>query len=181
MKLIVTGGAGYIGSVVGSHLLAAGHSVTVVDDLSTGHRDAVPDGADFLTASVLDAYALAPVLAGADGVLHFAAKSLVGESVEKPEIHQRRRVADPARVDGAGRRTPRGLFLDGGHLWRAAERADPRRCGDHSDQPLRRLQARRRRHVRDMSAARGLSAVSLRYFNVAGASGCYGERHTTET
>ena len=85
MRLVVTGGAGYIGSVVGSHLVAAGHEVTVVDDLSTGHRDAVPDGAAFVEASVRDAAALGPVLEHADGVLHFAAKSLVGESVERPE------------------------------------------------------------------------------------------------
>ena len=85
MKLVVTGGAGYIGSVVTSQLLDAGHEVTVVDDLATGHRDAVPEGADVVPARILEAAGfLSP---GVDGVLHFAAKSLVGESVERPELY----------------------------------------------------------------------------------------------
>ena len=85
MKLLVTGGAGYIGSVVGALLVAEGHEVTVLDDLSTGHQDAVPAGAAFVRGSIRDA---APLLAdGVDAVLHFAAKSLVGESVAKPTLY----------------------------------------------------------------------------------------------
>ncbi|HTZ42913.1 MAG TPA: NAD-dependent epimerase/dehydratase family protein, partial [Jatrophihabitans sp.] len=74
MRVLVTGGAGYVGSVVAGELLAAGHRVTVLDDLSTGHADAVPAGADFVRASITEA---APVLAGGgiEAVLHFAAKS----------------------------------------------------------------------------------------------------------
>ena len=80
MKLLVTGGAGYVGSVNAAHLVAAGHEVVVLDDLSTGHRDAVPTEARFIEADL--ATAADEVLAeGFDGVLHFAAKSLVGESV----------------------------------------------------------------------------------------------------
>src|SRR5690606_21675611 len=78
VRLLVTGGAGYIGSVVTVQLLEAGHEVIVLDDLSTGHRDAVPDGAAFMQADLRDA---GRVLAGADAVLHFAAKALVAESV----------------------------------------------------------------------------------------------------
>jgi UDP-glucose 4-epimerase len=93
MRLLVTGGAGYIGSVVTAQLLAGGHQVTVLDDLSTGHADAVPDGARFVHASLLDVPVLAAVLAdGFDGVLHFAAKSLVGESVAHPEHYWRNNV-----------------------------------------------------------------------------------------
>ena len=74
MKLLVTGGAGYIGSVVAAQLLAAGHEVVVLDDLSTGYEDAVPDGATYVRGSLRDA---ANVLDGSyDGVLHFAAKAL---------------------------------------------------------------------------------------------------------
>src|SRR5690606_12187086 len=76
MKLLVTGGAGYIGSVVAALLAEAGHAVTVLDDLPTGHRDAVPEGASFTEASVVDAAAVLDP--SYDAVLHFAAKSLVG-------------------------------------------------------------------------------------------------------
>ncbi|MGH8829197.1 MAG: NAD-dependent epimerase/dehydratase family protein, partial [Jiangellaceae bacterium] len=82
MKLLVTGGAGYIGSVVSAQLLDAGHEVVVLDDLSTGHRDAVPSGAVFVQAPVDQA---SDVLDRSfDAVLHFAARSLVGESVAEP-------------------------------------------------------------------------------------------------
>src|ERR671921_760450 len=86
MRVLVTGGAGYIGSVVTAALLADDHDVTVLDDLSTGHEDAVPEGARFVRASLQDS---APVLAEVrpEAVLHFAAKRLVGESQVKPEIY----------------------------------------------------------------------------------------------
>ena len=83
MRVLVTGGAGYIGSVVGAQLVAAGHEVTVLDDLSTGFADAVPPGVAFVKGTLRDC--AAEVLSdGIDGVLHFAAKSLVGESVADP-------------------------------------------------------------------------------------------------
>src|SRR5260370_25049118 len=83
MRVLVTGGAGYIGSVVGAQLVAAGHEVTVLDDLSTGFADAVPAGAAFVKGTLRDR--AAEVLSdGTDAVLHFAAKSLVGESVADP-------------------------------------------------------------------------------------------------
>ena len=83
MRVLVTGGAGYIGSVVAAQLVAAGHEVTVLDDLSTGFADAVPHGATFVKGSLRDCSA--EVLSdGIEAVLHFAAKSLVGESVADP-------------------------------------------------------------------------------------------------
>ena len=84
MRLVVTGGAGYVGSVCTQVLLERGHEVTVIDDLSTGNREAVPAGATFVEGDV--ATVARPLLADGDfdGVLHFAAKSLVGESVSHP-------------------------------------------------------------------------------------------------
>ena len=91
MRVLVTGGAGYIGSVVAAQLLAAGHEVVVVDDLSTGHADAVPPGAEFheLPITALDA-----VLGdwNIEAAIHFAAKSLVGESTEEPALYWRNNV-----------------------------------------------------------------------------------------
>src|SRR4028119_2429490 len=84
MRVLVAGGAGYIGSVVTAALLESGHQVTVLDDLSTGHADAVPEGASLVRASLHDS---GPVLAEVrpEAVLHFAAKSLVGASQQHPE------------------------------------------------------------------------------------------------
>src|SRR4028119_1376741 len=86
MRVLVAGGAGYIGSVVTAALLEGGHEVTVLDDLSTGHADAVPDGARFVQSRLQES---APVLADVrpEAVLHFAAKSLVGESQQRPELY----------------------------------------------------------------------------------------------
>src|SRR5438270_1518336 len=83
LNLIVTGGAGYVGSVCTARLLEAGHEVVVVDDLSTGHADAVPDGARFVNGDIAEV-ASSVLAEGFDGVLHFAAKSLVGESMQNP-------------------------------------------------------------------------------------------------
>src|SRR5580700_316115 len=83
MRLLVTGGAGYIGSVVAAQLAEDGHEVVILDDLSTGHADAVPPGAVLVEGDLRSA--AAPLLAdGVDAVLHFAARSLVGESVAEP-------------------------------------------------------------------------------------------------
>ncbi len=94
MRLLVTGGAGYIGSVVSSQLVEEGHEVIVIDNLSKGHKRAVPEGASFVRGDLLDAERLAKLLAtGFDGVLHFAALSLVGESADHPGRYYRTNVA----------------------------------------------------------------------------------------
>ena len=85
MRLLVTGGAGYIGSVVAALLADGGHEVVVVDDLSTGHADAVPAAATFVQATIRDDDVRAVLADGIDAVLHFAAKSLVAESVAHPD------------------------------------------------------------------------------------------------
>src|SRR3954465_13690825 len=111
MRVLVAGGAGYIGSVVTAALLQGGHEVTVLDDLSTGHADAVPSGARFVQASLHDS---APVLAEVrpEAVLHFAAKSLVGASQQTPEEYWHVNVGGSPAPPGAerpGGRRPAGL------------------------------------------------------------------------
>ena len=139
MKLLVVGGAGYIGSVVAAQLIEAGHTVTVADNLSKGHDWAVPPKATFVQVDVLDAPALTEVVGGGfDGVLHFAALLLVGESVTEPVRYFRTNVAgtlnllDAIRSAGVGRR----LLVDGRHLRRARRGADPRDGGHDPHQPL---------------------------------------------
>jgi UDP-glucose 4-epimerase len=90
LKLLVTGGAGYIGSIVANRLVEAGHETVVLDNLSNGHERAVPEGARFVKGDLLDAPRLRSVLSeGFDGVLHFAALSEVAESVEQPRRYYR--------------------------------------------------------------------------------------------
>jgi len=85
MKLCVTGGAGYIGSVVAQMLIDEGHDVCILDNLSTGHRSALPDGARHVEGDIRDAAALDDALGnGVEAVLHFAALSIVGDSVSQP-------------------------------------------------------------------------------------------------
>ena len=185
MRLLVTGGAGYIGSVVTLHLLRAGHRVTVLDDLSTGHADAVPDGATLVTGTLQDA--AAGVLDAGDpydGVLHFAAKALVGESVEHPERYWRANVVGTLALLEAMRAAavPRLVFSS-----TAATYGEPEQVPILETAPTRPTNPYGASKLAvDMmitseSQAHGLGAVSLRYFNVAGASDGCGERHDTET
>ena len=188
MHLVVAGGAGYIGSVVSALLIDAGHGVTVIDDLSTGHRDAVPPAARFVELDIADVRGLADVLAGADGVLHFAARSLVGESVRDPGGYWAGNVVgslallEAMRVSGV----PRLVFSSS-----AATYGEPAGMTVDEDAPTRPTSAYGATKlaidlaIADYARAYGLGAVSLRYFNVAGAlrdgGRWYGERHRDET
>jgi UDP-glucose 4-epimerase len=185
VRLLVTGGAGYIGSVVTAHLLRAGHRVTVLDDLSTGHADAVPDGAELVDGTLEDS--AAGVLSTGDpydGVLHFAAKALVGESTEHPERYWRTNVVGTLALLEAMRANavPRLVFSS-----TAATYGEPEEVPILETAPTRPTNPYGASKLAvDMmitseAQAHGLGAVSLRYFNVAGASGAQGERHTTET
>ncbi|BBZ79865.1 UDP-glucose 4-epimerase GalE [Mycolicibacterium anyangense] len=184
MKLLVTGGAGYVGSVCATVLLEAGHEVVVVDDLSTGNADAVPAGAQFVEADMVEA---APGLLGDesfDGVLHFAAKSLVGESVVAPELYWFGNVVKTLQLLEAMRAagTPRLVFSS-----TAATYGEPESVPITEDAPTRPTNAYGATKlaidhaITSYAAAHGLAATSLRYFNVAGAYGGLGERHATET
>jgi UDP-glucose 4-epimerase len=183
VKLLVTGGAGYVGSVCAAHLVDAGHDVTVLDDLSTGHADAVPDGAQFVKGDLAEA--ADDLLAdGFEGVLHFAARSLVGESVQHPELYWQGNVVATLRLLEAIRRhaTPRLVFSS-----TAATYGEPEQVPIREDSPTRPTNPYGASKLAiDMAItsyanAHGLAAVSLRYFNVAGAHGRFGERHAVET
>jgi UDP-glucose 4-epimerase len=185
VRLLVTGGAGYIGSVVARHLLRAGHEVTVLDDLSTGHADAVPDGAQLVDGTLTEAAGAVLATGPAyDGVLHFAAKALVGESVEHPERYWHTNVVGTLALLDAMRATavPRLVFSS-----TAATYGEPDEVPITETAPARPTNPYGASKLAvDMmitseAQAHGLGAVSLRYFNVAGASGDCGERHKVET
>src|SRR4051812_24484512 len=105
MRVLVTGGAGYIGSVVGEELLAAGHEVTVYDDLSTGYRDAVSPRATFIEGDLLDGRRLTNALreGAIEAVVHMAGRIAVGESMTRPELYYRANLGGPCT--GTGRPT----------------------------------------------------------------------------
>lgn len=182
MKLLVTGGAGYIGSVVATQLLEAGHEVVVLDDLSTGHRDAVPAGARFVEGRVHEAGAALD--ATFDAVLHFAAKSQVGESVEFPERYWDNNVVGSLRLLAAMRDAGvRRLVFSSS----AATYGQPTSSPITEDEPAVPINPYGQSKLAvDMALdgdahAHGLAAVSLRYFNVGGAYGGHGERHDPES
>ncbi len=185
MKLLVTGGAGYIGSIVAQRLLGDGHDVVVLDNLGRGHRGAVPAGARFVEADLLDPSALAAALAeGFDGALHFAALSLVGESVARPELYWRNNVVGSLNLLDALRAAgvKRLVFSS-----TAATYGEPEVVPIEETAPTRPVNPYGASKlavdtmIGDECRAHGLGAVSLRYFNVAGASGCLGEDHHPET
>jgi UDP-glucose 4-epimerase len=185
MKLLVTGGAGYIGSIVAQQLLAAGHEVVVLDDLSRGHRHAVPEGARFIETSLLDESRTRAALAeGFDGVLHFAALALVAESVAHPERYHRGNIVGALNLLDAMREAgiDRLVFSS-----TCAVYGEPDEVPIHEDVPTAPVNAYGNsklaidRMLADESRAHGLGAASLRYFNVAGASGALGEDHDPET
>lgn len=182
MRLLVTGGAGYIGSVCAARLVEAGHDVVVLDDLSTGHHDAVPDGCRFVEGAVEDA---GTVLAeGFDGVLHFAARSLVGESMVQPQRYWLGNVVASLRLLEAMREhgTPRLVFSSTAATYGEPESLPiTEEAATRPTNPYGATKLAIDHAISSYAIAHGIAAVSLRYFNVAGAYGPYGERHTTET
>lgn len=184
MKVLVTGGAGYIGSVVAEELLATGHKVSVIDDLSKGHRDAVPPGATFFQGDILDGADVRRAIAGVDAVVHMAAASLVGESVSDPAHYWRRNLVgglallDAMRAEGVVRL----VFSSTAAVYGEPAR-QPIREEDPTvpTNPYGETKLAFERALRTYDIAYGLRSTSLRYFNAAGASARSGERHDPET
>ena len=185
MKVLVTGGAGYIGSTVAQQLLDAGHLVTVLDNLSSGHRPAVPPGATFVRGETLDRALLDGVLqaGGFDAILHFAAFIEAGESMREPGRFFRNNVTgslqlvDAAVAHGVGRfvfSSTAGVYAskDGPLL-----EDDP--VGPASVYGATKLMVEQA--LEWYHRIHGLRVAVLRYFNAAGASGERGEAHRPET
>lgn len=184
MKLLVTGGAGYVGSVCARVLAEQDHRVVVVDDLSTGNADAVPAGTEFVEGDMVQVARDLLSDGSFDGVLHFAAKSLVGESVEFPERYWYANVVKTLEllevIRGTG--TPRLVFSS-----TAATYGEPESVPITEDAPTRptnpygATKLAIDHAITSYANAYGLAATSLRYFNVAGAYAGLGERHAVET
>lgn len=183
MHLLVTGGAGYIGSVVAARMIEEGHDVTVLDDLSKGHRDAVPPQARFVEGRVHDAFELLDG-AGFEAVVHLAAFSLVAESVEHPELYEENNVLGTAKLCDAMQAAgvPRLIFSSTAAVYGEPDVALI--TEETPTAPVNPYGASKLAIDDDLSrrAESGdFGAISLRYFNVAGAYDHYGERHRQES
>ncbi|GAC1667535.1 MAG: UDP-glucose 4-epimerase GalE [Candidatus Limnocylindrales bacterium] len=186
MRILVTGGAGYVGSVSVERLLTAGHDVVILDDLSTGHRASVTLAASLEVGSYGDPGTIADVLTRTriDAILHCAARSLVGESVRDPARYYRDNVAGGIVLLEAARRAGVGRVVFSST---AAVYGVPDTTPITETAPLvpinpygetkRTFEAA----LRFFGEAYGLRSVALRYFNVAGATETNGERHDPET
>lgn len=184
MKLLVTGGAGYVGSVCAQVLIEAGHDVTVLDNLSTGNRSAVPAEATFVEGEVAEDAEKVLAEGDFDGVVHFAARSLVGESMEVPEQYWRDNVgATLTLLEAMRAHGVRNLVFSS----TAATYGEPEHVPITEDMPTAPTNPYGATKlaidyaITSYAQAHGLAATSLRYFNVAGAYGVIGENREVET
>jgi UDP-glucose 4-epimerase len=185
MKVLVTGGAGYIGSVVSEYLIGAGHEVVVADNLSTGYRDAVDSRARFEEVDLLDTAAVSELLSqGIEAVFHFAAFSLVSESMADPLKYYRN------NINGAislveGMRDSKIEYMVFSST--AAVYGEPDSIPITEDSaldpvnPYGNTKLAIERLLNDSDTAYGIKSISLRYFNAAGASDSHGEDHRPES
>ena len=188
MKILVTGGAGYIGSHAVEMLKDSGHEVTVLDDCSTGHADALPPTVRFVQGSLLDSELVARALKGCEAVMHFGGKSLVAESVEKPDLYRQVNIAGTKvlldEMNTAG--IKKIVFSSSAATYGEPEFSpvlESAQCAPTNPYGETKLAIER-----DLSSAaltQHVAAISLRYFNVAGAlrtdRGWLSERHDPET
>jgi UDP-glucose 4-epimerase len=186
MRVLVTGGAGYIGSVVTEALLTAGHAVVVYDNLSKGHRDAVPEGVAFVHADLLDAAALRDTFAtlGVEAVVHMAADSLVGESVTSPGKYYRNNVQGGlALLEAMSEAGVQPLVFSSSAAVYGEPAKQPIEETDATapTNPYGETKLALERALHWYEGAHGVRGVSLRYFNAAGATERCGERHDPET
>ena len=186
MNVLVTGGAGYIGSICTEELLNAGHTVTVYDDLSEGHRSAVDPRATFVLGRPNEADDILQAVRRAqpEAILHFAANALVGESMTNPHKYFHNNVVNGLKLLEAARSAGVKKFVFSSTC---ATYGPPDRIPMTEDLPQRpinpygesKLMFERMLHW--YQQVHGLEFVAFRYFNAAGASPKFGEHHRTET
>ena len=185
MKLCVTGGAGYIGSVVVDRLLEKGHDIVIIDNLTTGHRDAVPARCRLVEGDIRERAVLAEAFAEpVDAVLHFAARSLVSESVEKPLEYFDNNIGGAVALLQAmkdhGIKTM--VFSSSAAVYGTPRRLPIEETDHHSPQnPYGHTKLMIEKILETCRQAWGLCYVALRYFNAAGSTGRCGEDHRPET
>lgn len=188
MQVLITGGTGYIGSTAVEIMRSQGYEISIVDDCSTGHADNVPAGVRFVHGSLLNPADIAEALVGVDAVMHFAGKSLVGESVEKPDLYHQvnvdgtRILLDQMRIAGV----KKIVFSSSAATYGQPKQIPIKENAETAPtNPYGATKLAIDQMINAESEQRGIAAVSLRYFNVAGALHCergwLAERHNPET
>jgi UDP-glucose 4-epimerase len=186
MKVLITGGAGYIGGTVSRLLLSGGHAVTVYDNLCHSKRSAVAEGAEFVEGDVADGELLQRTLRAGpfDGVMHFAALIEAGESMQRPEIYFRNNTASTLSLLESMLATGHDRLVFSST---AACYGEPESTPILEDAKLKPTNPYGESKLlveymlQWMNSQRGLRYASLRYFNVAGAIDGYGEAHEPES
>jgi UDP-glucose 4-epimerase len=186
MNVLVTGGAGYIGSVVAERLLEFGHAAIICDNLSKGHRDAVPPGAALEVLDLADTAALAECLRQhrVEAVIHMAAHSLVGESMAEPAKYFRNNVTTGIGLLDAmlAAGVDRIVFSSTAAVYGEPETSPiTEDATGRPTNPYGESKLAFEKVLHWYSAAYGLRYASLRYFNAAGATARLGEDHAPET
>ena len=190
MRVLVTGGAGYIGSVITERLVQRGDTPVVLDNFYQGHREALPEGVELVQADLADLQALERVFRGGgiEAVVHMAAVSVVGDSVRDPVRYYRENVANLLPLlEAMGRaRCSRIVFSSSAAVYgEPAEVPIREECATRPVNPYGWTKVMGERILADAAAAQDgagtLQFVSLRYFNVAGATKASGEMHHPET
>ncbi|MDC1453150.1 UDP-glucose 4-epimerase GalE [Porticoccaceae bacterium] len=187
MKLLIPGGAGYIGSHMVRYAQEHGHEVVVLDDFSTGHQWAVRD-CEILRVNLLDQDKLSQMLKGRhfDGVIHFAAKSLVGESVKKPDLYYRNNVVGTLNLVNEMLNNDINNLVFSSTAAIFGNPVTDKIAEDHPKNPINPYGQSKlmvENMLQDICSANDFNATCLRYFNAAGAdpSGEIGEAHDPET
>lgn len=186
MRVLVTGGAGYIGSVVTEELLNDGHEVVVFDNLYKGHRGAIVEGARFVEGDLRDTTRLSETLKSqrTEAVIHMAADSLVGESVAEPAKYYRNNVGAGLSLLEAMREcgVKRIVFSSTAAVYGEPEKQPIEETDAlHPTNPYGETKLAFERALPWYEGAYGLHYASLRYFNAAGATERCGEDHAPET
>lgn len=188
MRILVTGGAGYIGSIAVNLLLDDKHEVSVLDDLSSGYIENIPSEVRFFEGSLLNRGLVLQALKDCDAVIHFAGKSLVGESVNNPDLYQLNNV-DGSKIlleQMKMARVKKLVFSSSAATYGSSTAATIRESDlTEPTNPYGSTKLQIEELISNYSVDHDLSSISLRYFNVAGAlktnSGWLSEKHDPET
>lgn len=188
MKVLVTGGAGYIGSILVTKLIESGYEVNVLDDLSAGHLESINKNANFFQGSILNISDLEKSMSGCDVVCHFAAKTLVAESVSKPDLYMKVNLEGTENVlkTMVNLKINKLIMASTCAVYKATDKPLNENSEIGPTSPYGKSKLKADLLISEYSSKHGISSISFRFFNAAGAyysdsMGWLTEKHSPET